>query len=130
MRILLLMFLLISFVSKSQDLTDLKLDANKVKKYTPYLVEKHRDFNEWKKNNKIQYTKEIWYYTESFYVKRNYIKGIDVSGVEATESMDESTIDVSRFEHLRKENEEAVVTIAGFKDVIVLLPSNKLIYKP
>lgn len=130
MRILLLMFLLISFVSKSQDLTDLKLDANKVKKYTPYLVEKHRDFNEWKKNNKMQYTKEMWYYTESFYVKRNYVKGVDASGVEATESMDESMIDVSRFEHLRKENEEAIVTIAGFKDVIVLLPSNKLIYKP
>ncbi len=68
------------------------------------------------------YAKEMWYYTESFYVKRNY----NNEGI----TLDESIIDISRFESQRKENEEAIVTLPGFKDVIVLIPNNKLIYKP
>ena len=42
----------------------------------------------------------------------------------------EEAIDISRFESNRKQNEEAIVIIPGFKDVIVLLPTTKLIYKP
>lgn len=44
--------------------------------------------------------------------------------------MNEEAIDITRFESNRKQNEEATVIIPGFKDVIVLLPTNKLIYKP
>jgi hypothetical protein len=44
--------------------------------------------------------------------------------------MDDSQIDISRFESQRKENEEVTIKIDGFKDVIVLLPTNKLIYNP
>ena len=47
----------------------------------------------------------------------------------ATE-LDESIFDVSRFESYRKEDVESIITFPGFKDVIVLLPNNKLIYKP
>jgi hypothetical protein len=64
----------------------------------------------------------MWYFSESFYIKRNYSN----DGV----AMNEEAIDISRFESNRKQNEEAIVIIPGFKDVIVLLPTTKLIYKP
>ena len=81
-----------------------------------------QDFKSWKSENKILYRKEIWYYSESFYIKRN----ASVTGT----SIDASQIDISRFESNRKLNEESIVIIDGFKDAIVLLPTNKLIYKP
>ena len=122
MRIILFFLLLISSVCKAQVDTDFKLDAAKAKKFIPYLAFKHENFNEWKNNNKMLYHKELWYYTESFYVKRNYFaKG---------ETLDESIIDISRFEQFRKETDESIVEIPGFKDAIVLIPNNKLIYKP
>lgn len=106
----------------SQD--NIKLDMNKVSKFEKYMEFKHggpQHYPAWKNNNKIQWTKEAWYYSESFYVKRNYKN----EGIE----LDESIIDISRFEKYRKENEEAIVELPGFKDAIVLLPANKLIYK-
>lgn len=106
------------------DAQNIKLDMNKVSKFEKYMEFKHggpQHYPTWKNNNKLQWTKEAWYYTESFYVKRNYFQ--------TGEILDESIIDISRFENHRKENEEAVVELPGFKDVIVLLPENKLIYK-
>ena len=82
----------------------------------------NQNFEQWKSTNKLLYAQEMWYYSESFYIKRN----ISNNGV----SMDESQIDISRFESNRKQNEEFVLIIPGFKDAIVLLPANKLIYKP
>lgn len=117
-------FLGMSFCSVAQ-LDQIKLNPEKVKMYTPYLEFKHGGssvFQTWKENNKLQYTKEIWYYSESFYVKRNVLS----EGL----TLNEEIIDVSRFESQRKENEEVTITLGGFKDVIVLIPGKNLIYKP
>ena len=95
------------------------------KKFEPYQVTVHHTlaaFKEFKTTNRPQYLKELWYFSKSFYVKRNYF----AKGAE----LDEAMIDIRRFENYRKENQEAVVTLPGLKDVIVLLPLNKLIYKP
>lgn len=103
----------------------LKPDPAKETMYLPYLAVRHggmASVQEWKKSNTVQYYKELWYYCESFYVKRDHLQ----SGV----TMDASMIDISRFESSRKATEEAIVVLPGFKDVLVLLPSNKLIYKP
>ena len=93
--------------------------------YLPYVEWKHggkENFQEWKNQNTVLYYKEIWYYSESFYVKRDHLN----QGV----VLNEEIIDISRFESARKENEEAIVVLPGFKDALVLLPLNKLIYKP
>jgi hypothetical protein len=92
-------------------------------KFENYVWAKHGsafDFNYFKENNKIEYLKELWYYSQSFYVKRNHFQ----SG----ETMDETMIDISRFDSTRKEDSEEIITISGFKDVIVLLPKNKLLF--
>jgi hypothetical protein len=94
-------------------------------KFSKYIESNHgmnQNFTTWKKENKFLYIKEFWYYAESFYIKRN----VNTEGI----TMDESQIDISRFEMNRKQTEESVINISGFKDVIVLLPLNKLIYKP
>ena len=104
---------------------NLKPNPEKEAMYLPYLAARHggpASMQEWKKSNTVQYYKELWYYCESFYVKRDHLQ----QGV----SMDASMIDISRFESSRKQNDEAIVVLPGFKDVLVLLPSNKLIYTP
>ena len=78
--------------------------------------------SDFKKNKPHEYLKELWYYSESFYVKRDYLD----EGV----SLDESIIDITRFESSRKSTEESIVILPGFKDVLVLFPLNQLIYKP
>lgn len=112
-----------SFLSFSQDWSKAKLDPNKEKQFLPYVELKHGGpdlFPKWKEINKYQYIKEMWYYSESFYVKRNYsAKGI---------TLDESIIDISRFENKRKENEETIIVLDGYKDVIVLKPAKDLFY--
>lgn len=120
--------ILCALTIKSQSIVpgdNLKINhENEVKysKYIEYKLSPTQDFKTWKDSNKLLYAKELWYYSESFYILRNYNK----DGYK----MDESQIDISRFENFRKETEEAIVNIPGFKDVIVLLPNNKLIYKP
>lgn len=112
--------------SYSQQLDEIKLNAEKVKQFLPYMKFRHgvsqEGFDKWKSTNKMLYAKEMWYYSESFYVKRN----VSDQGV----TLDESMIDISRFEQHRKQNEEAIVPLQGYKDVLVLLPADKLIYKP
>lgn len=110
--------------SQIPDVNILKPNPDKEKKFSPYIEWKHggkENFPAWKAANTIQYYKELWYYAESFYVKRNYFS----EGVE----LNEEIIDISRFENQRKENEETIVELGGYKDVIVLLPANKLIYR-
>ena len=58
--------------------------------------------------------------SESFSVKRNH----STEGI----TLNEEIIDVVRFESQRKENEEVIITLPGFKDAIVLMPTNKLFY--
>jgi len=112
-----------SFLSFSQDFSKIKIDPIKEKKFQPYVAVRHgggQEFNTWKENNKYQYVKEMWYFSESFYMKRN----VNSEGI----TMDESIIDISRFDQARKPSEEATISIPGYKDVIVLLPTDKLIY--
>lgn len=118
------LFLGLTSLMNAQDITELKLNPEKVKKFTPYVEFRHggpQSFAAWKENNKLQYAKEMWYYSESFYVKRN------VSSEGTT--LDESIIDVTRFEAQRKAGQEVTINLPGFKDAIVLLPGDKLIYK-
>jgi len=118
------LFILLANFSWAQNSSSIKLDPNKVLIFEKYLSFRHSfepgGFIQWKNNNPELYAKEMWYQSESFYIKRNHL----ASGL----TMNEGMIDVSRFEHLRKEKEEVIVPFAGFKDVMILLPKNKLIY--
>lgn len=101
------------------------VSPTKEAKFSPYVEAKYsfnQNFTTWKKENKFLYIKEIWYHAESFYIMRNK----STEGVK----IDESMIDISRFESYRKQNEEAIIILPGFKDAIVLLPGSSLIYKP
>lgn len=118
------LFLMVGFLSFGQ-MDKIKLDPEKEKKFLPYLEIRHggkENFPKWKEENRYTYAKEMWYFSESFYIKRNHFS-------EGT-TIDESMIDISRFESKRKENEEAIVTFPGMRDALVLIPANKLIYKP
>jgi ABC-type branched-subunit amino acid transport system ATPase component len=120
--IIIVCFLLTGFAFGQ--VSEIKLNPEKVKKFLPYIVHKRggeETFQKWKAVNKLQYSKEMWYYSESFYVKRNYFQ-------EGT-TLNEEIIDITRFENNRKENEETIVELPGFRDVIVLLPNSKLLYK-
>ncbi len=104
---------------------DIKPDPKKEAMFLPYLAARHggpASLQEWKKDNTLQYYKELWYFCESFHVKRDHLS----QGI----SLDESIIDISRFESSRKATEEAIVVLPGFKDALVLLPTSQLIYKP
>jgi hypothetical protein len=120
-------FLLISqlLFSQASGIQNFTPDPAKEKMFLPYLAVHHggmQAIDTWKQNNTLQYYKELWYYTESFYIKRNHT----TSGI----VLDESIIDVSRFEQHRKLNQEEIVVLPGFKDALVLLPTSKLLYKP
>lgn len=113
------------FSQTSFQTENFKPDPAKEAMFKPYLAVRHGGMNEleaWKKQNTVKYYQELWYYTESFYIKRNHL----AEGY----PLNESIIDISRFESQRKADEEAVVEMPGFKDALILLPSNKLKYKP
>jgi hypothetical protein len=120
----------ISLQSYSQDITpnikDIHLDQDKVNIFLKYVEFKHSidpgGFEGWKKDNPELYLKEMWYYTESFYVKRDHFN----DGI----TLNEGSICIPRFESSRKQNEEAMVVLPGFRDVLILMPTNNLIYKP
>lgn len=101
-----------------------KLDDKKVQEVIPMLEAEHggKDgLQKWRDENPWRYYGTLWYLTESFYVKRDYfVGGVTLDGV----------VDVRRLDHARKENDTAVVQFRSFRDVVVLLPANKLIYKP
>jgi len=117
-------FLFVATCGQSQA-HSLKLNPEKEKAFSPYMVARHggtEGLAEFKKNKPQEYLKELWYYSESFYVKRNHLS----EGV----SLDESIIDISRFESNRKSNVESLVVLPGFKDALVLMPADKLLFKP
>ncbi len=124
---MLLSFLLVGYTVSGQtkSLASFKPDPEKEKQFLPYLAVHHGGLTaieEWKKANPEQYKKEIWYYTESFRVKRDHSS----EGV----SLDASIIDISRFESQRQANKETIVVMPGFKDALVLLPASQLLYQP
>lgn len=103
-------------------------------KYAKFIQSDHgynpnQNFEAWKKENKFLYIKEVWYYSESFYILRNSSPAVSIDGT-ANISMDDSQINISRWEYMRDANKEVTIKIDGFKDAIVLLPTSKLIYKP
>lgn len=114
-----------SQVSSSSSNQEISLDPVKVSIFEKYCVSKHSfepgGFAAWKAANPDLYQKEMWYYTESFYIKRDYLN----NGI----TMNEGMIDVSRFESQRQPATEVIVTFGGFKDVMVLKPANDLLYK-
>lgn len=127
MRLIVVIFfvLVLNHNSTAQNLQDVKLDPVKVEKFGVYVKYKHsygEGFESWKENNKILYVKEMWYYTESFYIKRDHFTDGLV--------LNEEIIDVSRWESQRKLNEEVFIRIVGFKDALVLIPGKDLLYKP
>jgi hypothetical protein len=127
-KIILSVFFIFFYIFSEAQITspnDLKPNAEKEKKFLPYVAILHGGIEKlkaWKQENTYQYFKELWYYTESFYISRNYLKEGLV--------LNEEIIDISRFEFNRKQSEESIVIIPGFKDVLILYPLNKLIYKP
>lgn len=127
MRTLLLSFgLMMSVTAFSQqpDWSKVKIDPVKEKKFLPYVETRHGGpelFAKWKAENKFQYVKEMWYMSESFYVKKDHLS----EGI----ALDIAIIDVVRLEDQRKENEEVIITFGGFKDAVVLLPTSKLFYQ-
>jgi len=121
---ILLPFLFLSSVILSQN-NAFEIDPVKEKMFTPYMLYRHQGeegLAAFKKNQPFDYAKELWYYSESFYVKRNHLSQGEV--------LNAAMIDISRFENYRKDTEEAIVVVPGYKDVLVLLPNNKLLYKP
>ncbi len=120
--------LLVFFLSAgclSSQVNSLIPDAEKERKFSPYMVYNHggkEGLEDFKKSKPHEYLKELWYYSESFYIKRDHF--------EKGSSYDESMLDVARYEHLRKEEEETIITLWGYRDVIVLLPSRKLLFNP
>jgi hypothetical protein len=131
-KILIVCFTIITSLSYSQinslNPDVLKPNPAKEKMYAPYLATRHGGMEAleiWKKSNTIQYYKELWYYCESFYVKRNHLS---LGGGAVV--LNEEIVDISRFESSRKENDEFILVLPGFRDALVLLPYSKLIFKP
>jgi hypothetical protein len=103
----------------------LQISPEKEKMYTPFMYWHHggpEGLAEFKQQHPYEYLKELWYFCESWYVKKDYVK----EGV----PLDLYVVDIERFEQNRKEHEEAILVLPGYRDAIVFLPSDKLIYKP
>src|SRR5688572_23536800 len=103
--ILLGLFLMTPVFSFSQA-PSIEFKPENEKKFAPYMAVRHGGpdgLAELKKNNMNQYLKELWYYSESFYIKRDQLN-------EGT-SMVDAMFDISRFEIYRKETEEAIVPL-------------------
>lgn len=119
-----ILFLFIIFRSESQ--TDyIEIDPITENTFKRYMLHRHGGedgVDLFKLENPEKYQKELWYYSASFYVKREHF-------LEGT-TLDISIIDISRFESQRKENELSIVELGGYKDVLILIPLNQLIYRP
>jgi len=107
-----------------RDLSRLKPDPAREQIFVKFLAARHGGMDAlmtWKASNTVQYYRELWYFCESFYVRRNVLP--------QGETLDEGMVDITRFDSQRKKNEEVEVPLPGFRDVLVLKPENTLIYK-
>ncbi|PBQ31605.1 hypothetical protein CNR22_07435 [Sphingobacteriaceae bacterium] len=127
--VLIVIFTILSTYFYSQNSTlnpeTFKPDAEKEKAFFPYLAVRHggaEATQNWKKSNTLQYYKELWYYCESFSVKTDHLSTGEV--------LNPAIIDISRFETSRKQSEDAIVILPGFKDALILKPINQLMYQP
>jgi hypothetical protein len=117
-------FSLLSLSFRAQT-SALEIAPEKERLYSVFMLGRHGGIEglaEFKKTHPHEYLTELWYQAESFYIKRNVRKD--------GQRMDESGIDIVRFEKFRKENEEYIVPMEGFKDELILLPESKLLFKP
>lgn len=120
-----LLFLLSFQSAVFSQANSLEIDPVKEKLVTPYLTYMHQGeegLAEFKKNQPHAYLLEVWYFTESYYIKSDFFQQGD--------PLPFGLLDISRFEDQRKESEESMVVLPGYKDVLILLPNNKLLYKP
>lgn len=109
----------------SAQVSSLEINPQREKMFIPYLAARHggpEGLTKFKEENHYQYLKELWYFTESFYVQRNHFG----SGIE----LNEEIIDITRFETNRKPHEDVYLQLPGFKDALVLKATDKLLYKP
>jgi hypothetical protein len=124
MTVFLSVITLLSF-AQAPSIDALKPDPEKERMYRPYLAARHGGFDaleKWKQSNTVLYFKELWYFCESFTVIRNY----NAQGI----PLNESIIDITRFEGKRMHSISAIVQLPGFKDVLELKPETDLLYKP
>jgi hypothetical protein len=125
LKILFSLLFLLAIERAYSQANSLEISSEKERHFTPYMLHRHggaEGLEAFKKSERYAYLQELWYYSESFYIKQN----ATTEGV----ALEASIIDISRFESYRKTDEEAVVIMPGFKDALVLLPLNRLIYKP
>lgn len=123
MKKLLFIFLTLFYFKGISQLKMIPMDYSSEEKFGKYIQARygiHTDFEKWKEENKILYANELWYQSKSFYIQRDFFK--------TGEKYDESFFEVSRFEIKRGDDDESIISFEGFKDVIVLLPKNKLLY--
>jgi hypothetical protein len=125
--IVILLFLVCPLSSGAQNVAQpgFTPDPVKVEMYLPYLAARHggpEALETWKQNNLVLYYKELWYYTESFSVKKDHVS----EGV----PMNARAIDISRFEHQRDPGKEVILLIPGYRDALVLKAGNDLKHKP
>src|SRR5690242_14872713 len=126
-RIIAVLSFIFSISAKAQQgsLAGFTPDPVKVKMYSPYLATHYggtQGLEALKTSDRFLYFRELWYYTESFSIVRNY----QSQGI----TLDEKIIDISRFEGQRKYDEEVIFTLPGFKDAIKLMPGKLLLHKP
>lgn len=121
----LIAFVLAAFFRLEAQVNRLDLDPKLEKMFAPYLTYRHQGpegLEQFKREHPEEYLKELWYFSSSFYIRRDYFKEGEV--------LEASTIDISRFEQKRKQGEESIVVFEGYRDVLVLLPGKDLLFKP
>lgn len=100
-------------------------DPVRSKKFLPFLATRHggpQGLQQWKEENQILYFKELWYFTESFEI----VHGHSLSGAR----FDESGVDITRFEHLRLNDRDTILTMPGFSDGLRLFARKSLLHLP
>lgn len=118
------MCLLFSAFLGNGQVNSLEISVEKENMYAPFLYWHHggkEGLATFKKEHPHDYLKELWYVCESWYIKKDYAS----TGV----ALDPYVVCIERFETYRKETEEAYLLLPGYKDAIVFLPVDKLIYR-
>ena len=109
-----ILFLSIGISAQQVDPSVFGMSQDKINKFLPYFRFQHGDavLNEMKANEPAKFYFELWVLSESFSVKRNHF----AQGIQ----LDESIIDIRRFNDQRLNDSEAIVVLGGFKDVLQL----------
>jgi hypothetical protein len=120
-----LLFVPMLSLAQSSPFDPYMVSPQKEQAYLPYLAARHggpEALLRWKQENRLQYRKELWYFAESFEIKRNHVQDGIV--------LDAAVIDISRFEHFRLAAADTTIVIPGYRDGLFLQAANKLLHKP